>query len=162
MSSSESSSSNLLLHTNNKLPVTYRCLSESVPPRRGNYLILALPPSGSSSVQVISPEVSNVIWSTKVPPSDNHWKGKSKHLRENIHTFHCVWIKLLGTIKRMSEYNTNQQSHSSGSPNLQALGSYKSCNPVGLCWLACLHGSSYIHTSPLLKCVSILAPLSTN
>ena len=25
-----------------------------------------------------------------------------------------------------------------------------------------LHGSSYIHTSPLLKCVSILAPLSTN
>ena len=61
MSSSESSSSNLLLYTNNKVPVIYRCLGESVPPRGGNYLILALPLSASSSVEVISSDVSNVI-----------------------------------------------------------------------------------------------------
>lgn len=145
MVKSSPASSNLLLHANNKLSVIYRC-NESVPPRGGNYLILALPPSASSSVQVISPDVSNVIWSTLVPPWDNCWKGKSKHLSENIHTFHYVWIKLLGTITEECQSLTQISSRISGSPNVQALGSYKSCNPMGLCRLACLHGSSYIHT----------------
>lgn len=164
MSSSEPSSSNLLLHTNNKLPVTYRCLGESVPPRGGNYLILALPPSAISSGQVISPDVSNVIWSTLVPPWDNRWKGKSKHLRENIHTFHYVWIKLLGTITE--ECQSITQISSLIFLEAQICKLWVLTNHVTqwayVGWHVYMDLHTYIHTSPLLKCVSILAPLSTD